>query len=628
MPLQKLQFRPGINRDVTSFSNESGWEDCDKIRFFQGFPEKIGGWEKYSGATFLGSCRSLHNWVSLDASDYLGLGTQVKFYIEEGGGFHDITPIRRTTTGAATFAATNGSATLTVTDSSHGAVANDYVTFTSAVSLGGTITAAVLNQEYQILTVPSDNTYTISAKDTDGDTVTANSSDSGNGGGSTVAKYQLNVGLDSAVGGTGFGAGTWGRGAFGSAASTGVTTEIRLWSQDNFGEDLLINDRDGGIYYWDETNGTGVRAVEIGTLSGASDTPTVAKQIMVSDTDRHVIAFGTNTINTTTQDSLLIRFSDQESVTDWTPAATNTAGDLRIGAGSTFVRAIQTKREILVWTDSALHSMRYLGPPFTFGITQLSANTTISGPNAAVAVEDVAFWMGDGAFYLYSGQTQQIPCTVIERVFGDFSEQEKDKVYAGVNSKFGEVFWFYCSATNDLTEGGTGQNDRYVVYNYNEKVWYYGNLERTAWLDRGVRTYPLATFSNRVYNHELGYDDDGSALSAFIQSSPVDLGDGDNFIFISRMVPDVSFSGSTATTPNVDLTVQMQDYPGQSFSDSSTNEVSRSGTSSTVPFEQFTKKVDLRLRGRAFGFKLLSEDAGVNWRLGSPRLDMRPDGRR
>lgn len=628
MPLTKLQFKPGINRDITSYSNEGGWEDCDKIRFFQGYPEKIGGWEKYSGSTFLGTCRTLHNWVSLDSSDYLGLGTEVKFYIEEGGGFHDITPIRKTTTGAATFSATDGSSTITATDSSHGAVANDYVTFTSAVSLGGTITATVLNQEYKILTIPTANTYTFTAKDTDGDTVTANSSDSGNGGGSTVAKYQLNVGLSTGVGGAGFGAGIFGRGTWGSAATVSISTELRLWSQDNFGEDLLINDRNGAIYYWDETNGTGVRAVELSTLTDASNTPTIAKQIMVSDTDRHVIAFGCNASGSSTQDPLLIRFSDQESVVEWTAAVTNTAGDLRIGAGSIFVRAIQTKREILVWTDMALHSMRFIGPPFTYGITQLSANTTIVGPNAAVAVEDVAFWMGDGAFYIYSGQTQQIPCTVIEKVFGDFSSLQAAKVYAGVNSKFGEVIWFYCSNTNDIPNGGTGENDRYVVYNYNEKVWYYGALERTAWLDRGVRAYPLATFSNKVYNHELGYDDDGSALSAFIQSSPVDLGDGDQYVFISRIIPDVSFSGSTAETPNVDLTVQTQDFPGKTTADTTTDEVSRSGTSSTVPFEQFTSKVDIRLRGRAFGFKLLSGDVGVNWRLGSPRLEMRPDGRR
>jgi len=627
MPFQKLQFRPGINRDVTSFTNQGGWEDCDKIRFFQGFPEKIGGWEKYSGATFLGTCRSLHNWVSLDSNDYLGVGTHLKFYIESGTVFNDITPLRKTTTGTATFAAVNGSSTLTITDASHDALPDDFVTFSSATSLGGNIIAAVLNQEYQIVSV-SGNDYTIVAKDTSGDTVTANSSDSGNGGGSTVAKYQITVGLDTVVGGTGFGAGTFGRGTFGSAAALGVGTELRLWSQDNFGEDLLINVRDGAIYRWDKTNGLGVRAVELSTLTGASDTPTVAKQILVSDTDRHVLAFGTNAQGASAQDDLLIRFSDQESAVDWTATATNTAGDLRLGVGSTFVKAIQTKREILVWTDMALHSMRFIGPPFTFGLQQLASNITIAGTNAAIAVEDVALWMGLEAFYIYSGQTQQLPCTVIDRVFGDFSLAEREKTFAGVNSKFGEVFWFYCSLTNSLASGGDGENDRYVVYNYNDKVWYYGNLERTAWIDRGVRTYPIAAKDSLLYNHELGLDDDGSALSSFIQSSQVNLGEGDQFVSVMRMIPDVSFTGSTTGSPSVDLTVATQDFPGAVFADTSTDAVTRSGTSSTVPFEQFTNKVDLRLRGRAFGIKLSSSEAGVNWRFGSPRLDIRPDGRR
>lgn len=629
MPLTKLQFRPGINRDVTSFTNEGGWRDCDKVRFYNGFPEKIGGWEKYSSNTFLGTCRSLHNWVALDGADYLGVGTHLKFYIEEGGGINDITPIRSTTSaGDVTFSASNGSSTLTVTDSSHGAVQNDFVTFSGAATLGGLVTAAVLNQEYQIATVPSANTYTLTAKDTSGDTVTANASDSGNGGGSVVGAYQLNVGLDTSVGGKGWGAGTWGRSTWGSGAAVSSTTELRLWSQDNFGEDLLINPNDQAIYYWDKSNALTTRAVALSSLSGADEVPLYAKQIMTSDTDRHVLAFGTNAEGSSDQDNLLIRFSSQESAVDWSASATNTAGDLRIGEGSTFVRAVQTKREILIWTDTGLHSMRFIGPPFTFGIQQLASGVTIAGSNAVASVEDTAFWMGLDNFYVYSGQTQQLACTVADKVFEDFNFGERKKVFAGVNSRYSEIFWFYPSDSNSLENGGDGENDSYVVFNYREKAWYYGSLERTAWIDRGVRFYPMGTKDNLLYNHELGTDDDGSALSAYIESSPIDMGEGDRFMAVSRMLPDLSFTGSSASSPSVDITVKTRNYPGADFIDTSTDTVSRSSTSSTVPFEQFTDKVDLRLRGRSVAMKIISSDTGVQWRMGSPRIDIRPDGRR
>ncbi|HAW76591.1 MAG TPA: hypothetical protein DCW74_12760, partial [Alteromonas australica] len=420
MPLTKLQFKPGINRDITSYSNEGGWVDCDKVRFRQGYPEVIGGWEKYSEERYLGTVRALHNWVALDGSDFLGVGTHLKYYIEEGQQFYDVTPIRKTSTNSITFAATNGSSIITVTDSNHQAVQNDFVTLSGAVSLGGNITAAVLNQEYQIDAVPTASTYTITAKDTSGATVTANASDSGNGGSSGSGAYQINVGLDTGVGGTGWGAGTWGRGTWGSAATQTVTTQLRIWSHDNFGEDLLINPRDAGIFLWDKSNALTTRAVNIVDIAGALNPPTICKQIMVSDIDRHVIAFGADTINTGEQDPLLIRFSSQETATDWTPTATNTAGDLRIGSGSEFVRAIETKREIVIFTDSSMHSMQFIGPPFTFGIQPIASNTTIMGPNAAVAVDDSIFWMGRQNFYVYDGKTQQLPCTVRERVFFDF----------------------------------------------------------------------------------------------------------------------------------------------------------------------------------------------------------------
>ena len=630
MPLTKLQFKPGINRDITSYSNEGGWVDSDKVRFRMGFPEKIGGWVKYSQNTFLGSCRAMYPWVTLDGTEYLGLGTNLKFYIEIGQTFFDITPIRKTSTNSITFAATNGSSTLTVTDSTHGCVENDFVTFSGAVSLGGLVTAAVLNQEYQVVGITNSNTYTITAKDTDGVTVTANSSDSGNGGSGVDGLYQINVGLDTQVGGTGWGAGTWGRSTWGSSAGITTTTELRLWSLDNFGEDLLINPKDGGIYYWDSsaTDATTTRASDITGLTGAVDAPTVAKQIMVSDNNRHVIAFGTNTISTTVQDNLLIRFSDQESFLDWNPTATNTAGDLRIGSGSNFVRAIETKREILIWTNSSLHSMQFLGPPFQFGIQPISSNITIMGANAAVAVEDFVLWMGKDCFYIYDGQTKQLPCTVKEEVFMNFNNAQQEKVYAGVNSEFSEVTWFYCSDDNSAANGGTGSNDKYVSYNYAEGVWYYGTMSRSAFIDRGLREFPTAASAGYLYSHEVGYDDDGSAMTATLESSPIDIGDGQKLVSINRIIPDFTFNGSSVGAV-VDMTMSMQDYPGDSYGQTNTNSTTLTASSTTtVPFEQYTNKADVRLRGRAFSIKVDCSTEGVRWRLGSPRVEIKQDGRR
>lgn len=627
MPLVKLKFKAGINRDITPYSNEGGWVDGDKIRFRMGFPEKIGGWEKYSSSTFLGTCRALHNWIGLDTSNLLGIGTHLKYYIEQGQGFYDITPIRKTSVNATTFSASAGAgSTITVTNNSNGAVQNDFVTFSGAATLGGTITAAVLNQEYQILQILTGNSYTIVAKDpTSGSAVAANSSDTNNGGGSVTATYQINVGLNTEVGGTGWGAGTFGRSTWGSGLGGGITTvtELRLWSHDNFGEDLLLNPRDGAIFYWDKTNGTGVRAVDLTTVTGHNEVPVIAKQILTSDTDRHVIAFGTNPEGSSTQDSLLIRFSNQESLVDWAATATNSAGDLRIGAGSTFVKAIQTKREIVIWTDTALHSMRYIGPPFTFGIQQLASNITIMGPNAAVAVEDVVLWMGKDNFYIYEGQTQQLPCTVKEKVFFDFNMNEKEKVVAGVNSNFGEVIWFYPSSSSS-------ENDSYVIYNYLEKIWYYGSLARTAWIDKGVRNFPMAADPslNYLYNHEVGYDDDGAAMVSSIESSQIDIGEGDKFIFINRVIPDLTFNGSTTAVPSVDITMETRNYPGGNYLQNDPETVTRLSTSTTVPFETFTNQLNVRLRGRSFAMTLSSNNTGVRWRLGSPRVDVRLDGKR
>ena len=1111
MPLTKLQFKPGINREITSYSNEGGWRDCDKIRFRFGYPEKMGGWEKYTSSTYLGTVRALHNWVALDGSDYLGLGSHIKYYIEEGGILNDITPNRSTTSqGDVTFAAVTSSpfsSTITVTDVSHGANQFDFVTFSNAEGLGGNITASVLNQEYQIDNVVDANTYEISAKDpntgasvvsnasdtgvggngvgtvtlsgtavassginaitiatngtgvgaltfanpsgtgvgnftisgastgsattnnvvqtstsgsgtsaeftvtassgdytvtvtnvgsgyavgdtiliegqnvggtqttnditltvthlqgasvgtathtgetqtatsgsgsnaqftvvTDGsgnydvsvtavgsgyavgDTLTiagtgiggtspandivltvtqlsgtsigtaigndayqnrqqASTSGSGSGarfsvatdgsggyavvvtvlgsgyavndtvtisgatvGGSTpandltltinslvstihsnvvqtsgpgsgakfnivrdgsaaysvssitdigtgyavgnqlviagtsvggatpandltltvatlshptIAAYQINTGLNTTVGGTGWGSGlyygvtnnavqttlneggtlsatdttvtvttsapgghqivandvilvgsapnlelmlvtnvssndlTVVRAYAGTGASTNVnttayntsigsnaagqnithadgsvvrlargnadpvhdftgwndaaaggltaTSQIRLWSHDNFGEDLLINPRDDEIYYWDRTNNLTTRAVKLNTLSGTKRAiPTKCKQVLVSDRDRHVIAFGSDGIKVTAQgvadttavdgdgvqDPLLIRFSSQESPTDWLPTSENTAGDLRLGSGSVFIQAIETKREILVWTDTSLTSMRFIGDPFTFGLQQLSSNITIMSSNAAAATEDFVFWMGIDTFYIYAGQTQTLPCTVKDKVFLDFNLEQRSKVVAGVNTEFSEVIWFYPSSNST-------DNDRYVTYNYSEKVWYFGTLSRTAWLDRGTRDFPIATGNSLIYNHEIGYDDDGSAMNSFIESAAIDMADGDKFTYLRKVIPDLTFDGSVnLSSPQATFTVKARNNPGADFDNT------QSGTSirtQSTPVETFTEQLDLRVRGRSFALRVESDALGSKWKLGSPRVNIRQDGRR
>ena len=636
MPLQKLQYKPGVNRDVTSYTNEGGWVDSDKVRFRLGFPEKIGGWLKRSSNAYLGSARSLFPWTALAGTKFLAVGTNVKYYILDGTEFNDITPLRVTTTGEATFSVGDGFTVATVTDNGHGVNAGDFVTFSSAASLGGNVVAAVLNREFEIITVPTADTFTINIS------VTGNSSDTGNGGGSTVAKYQIDCGLDTQVGGTGWGAGTWSRGGWSTAFDVGVTAELALWNEDNFGEDLLLNLRDGAIYYWDRTGGTSARAINLIDVAGANNAPTVAKQVMVSDNSRHVIAFGTNTIGTAVQDPLLIRFSSSESLTDWSPVPTNSAGDLRIGSGSTFITAIETKREIVIFTDSTLHSMQYLGAPFSFGIQPLSTGITIMGPNAAVAVEDAVFWMGQDSFYLYEGGAKQLPCMVKEKVFFDFDYSQKDKVHAAHNAEFSEVTWYYCSNSNSLANNGTGQNNLYVSYNYAERVWYYGTLARTAFIDRGTFQFPIAAQGGYLYDHEVGYDDDGSAMAASIEASPIDIGEGERFMFINKIIPDITFQGSTGNSPSVSMTLSTQDYPGSSYGTVTLPNglgalglavpVTSSGSSgyseTTVPFQQFTTKADIRLRGRSFAFKIGSTALGVRWRLGSPRIELRQDGRR
>tara|TARA_Y100000996_G_scaffold412295_1_gene398051 strand:- start:10486 stop:12402 length:1917 start_codon:yes stop_codon:yes gene_type:complete len=638
MPLQKLQFKPGVNKETTSYTNEGGWFDVDKVRFRFGLPEKIGGWLKKSTTSFLGTCRALHPWVSLNLDKFIGLGCDAKYYIEQSGVYYDITPIRTNAATGITFAAVNGSSVLTVTHTGHGAVQGDFVIYssvTTAGGLGGQITKAILQQEYKIDEVVNANSYTIRARTVQDlsdisvngvytpTEVNADGSDSGNGGG-TTGQYQVNSGIDTVVLSNGWGVGTWGRAGWGEAATINLATDtLRIWSHDNFGEDLLMNIRNGNIYYWDATNGTGTRAVTLSSLAGSISAPTIAKQIMVSDKDRHIIAFGCDTeANPGVQDPLSIRFSSQESLTDWAATATNTAGELRLGSGSEIITAQETRQQILVFTDESLYSMQFLGPPFTFGVNLISENITVRGPLAAIAIEDSVFWMGRNEFYVYTGQVQKLPCTVRDHVFDDFNDLQANKVTAGLNSANSEIWWFYPSSSSENV-------DRYVVYNYQEKVWYFGNLGRTAWIDRGINDFPIAASNGYLYEHENGFDDGSydpvQPIEAHIESSQIDLGEGDRFIFMTRLVPDITFLNSSVSTPEAVFTIKTRNFPGGNYLQSDTQNVTKS---SSVPVEQFTDQVFIRVRGRSFAFRIESVNQGVTWRLGTPRLEIRPDGRR
>ena len=616
MPLRKIQFAPGIDKEGTEYTADSGWFDSDKIRFRKGRPEKIGGWAKLNLTAFLGVCRSLFSWASLEAIKYIGVGTHLKFYVIEGVAPNDITPIRSTTSaGDVTFSATNGSSTITVTDTGHGAVQNDFVTFSGAASLGGNIVADVLNQEYQVASVTSANVFTIVAKDTSGSTVTANSSDSGNGGGSTVGAYQINTGLTDYVSAAGWGANPWGDGTWGSGAALSVAGQLRLFSQDNFGEDLVFNVRNGGIFFWDESNGLTTRAVNIASLSGASNCPTVASQVLVSDNDQHVIAFGANPIGSSDQDRLFVRFSDQQSITDWTPTATNTAGGVRINSGSEIVGALQTRQEILIWTDVSVHSMRFVGAPFVFQFTTISSDVSMISPNAAVNARGNVYFMDKTGFYVYNGAVQQIPCSVQDFVLSNLNVSQAFKVFAAENNTYSEIIWFYPVGT------GNTEITNYVSYNYNENLWAVGTLARGAWLDSGVLDGPIAssvitdTSDNHIFNHEVGYDDDGSAMTAFIESGDLEIGDGQNFMLIDRVVPDFSFSGGS--TPSVNMTIKGSNFPLETPS-----------SIATATITNTTKQSNIRARARHTVLRLESTGSGYGWRLGGFRFGMRQDGRR
>ena len=614
MPLQKLKFNPGVDRENTRYAAEGGWYETDKVRFRRGMPQKIGGWVRLSAATFLGVCRSMLNWVTLQQQNLVSVGTNLKYYIERGGAYFDITPIRATATLTNPFTTTLNSTTVLVTDNAHGALQNDFVTFSGASAVGG----LTLNGEFQISFVDA-NSYNITAA--------SQASSGATGGGTVTAAYQVNTGNEIAVPFTGWSAGAWGAGTWGVGGAT--LAPIRLWSQANFGEDLFFGYRGGSLFYWDASTGVTTRAVYVTSLGGASNVPTIVNKTFVSDIFRFAFCFGSNALGSAALDPMLIRWSNQEDVANWTPLATNQAGSLRLSRGSEIITVLQARQEILIWSDTALYGMQYLGAPEVWGAQLLGDNITIASTNAAVYSGNIAYWMGTDKFYSYDGTVKTLPCSVRSYVFNDFNTSQYAQVVAGTNERFDEIWWFYCSA-------GVTQNDRYVVYNYLQDIWYYGTLSRSAWIDSDLRENPMAaTYSNNLVNHEVGYDSQegavASAITATLLSSEFDLDDGDKFMFINRVLPDVTFEGSTVTNPAAVMTLSPMQNSGSGYNNPLSvggNSASTVTRTATVPIEEFTGQVFVRLRGRQMAFKVESTELGVAWKLGIPRLEMRADGRR
>ena len=705
MPLSKIIYKPGVNRENTRYTNESGWYVSDKVRFRQGTPEKIGGWERISSNTFLGICRSLWNWVTLGFENLLGIGTNLKYYIELGGGYNDITPLRTTTTINNNPFALTASTTVTVTDTGHGCLNGDFVTFSGAVDIGGVgtnVTAAVLNQEFQITYIDS-NSYLITISVVPN--ATAISASPG-GGSVVVAAYQLNIGPATQAPLTGWGAGFWGQGNWGQGGTS--TDKMRIWNANNWGEDLVFGPRTKTLYYWDATNGVATRGVALSSLGGVvtmtiatpcvltftvalvdgtavsftttgalptglvvgttyylrnvagltanlsasatgslvntsgtqsgvhsmvlEDAPKFQNALIVSDASRFLLVFGCNDYDSGNLDPMLIRWCSQESLVDWRSAPTNSAGSLRLSHGSEIITVQQQRQEILIWTDAALFSLQYLGSPLQWGSQILTDNISIVGPNATAIASGVTFWMGVDKFYSYDGRVQTLRCDLKKYIFSDINRNQYAQIFAGTNEGFNEVWWFYCSQNST-------EIDRYVIYNYAENqgagVWYYGSLGRTAWSDSGLRPYPQATtYSYNVVNHELGVDNKETgtttAINAYIETSEFDIEDGHNLGFVYRIIPDITFVGSETASPQVTMTLipMMNSGSGynspQSVSGSSFATVTRTAT---VPIEQFTGQIYVRVRGRQMIFKIESDQIGCNWQLGAPRIDIRPDGR-
>jgi hypothetical protein len=740
MPLQKLQFRPGVNREGTNYSNEGGWYACDKVRFRSGFPEKIGGWIRLSNNTFLGVARALWNWVTLAGSNLLGVGTNLKYYIELGGAYNDVTPIRVTFSAASTpnttncISTTNGSNVVTVNYVNYGGISNDFVTISGANAVGG-IAATEINAEHQITYIDLDTfTFTVNS---------AATSNVAAGGGNTITMaFQIQTGLDVFVVGTGWGAGTWpsyiqttlsspftctspsnvvtvtqtahglanGNAVYfnsisgnvcgiastpfikafsitvvnanaytfstvigsntyttsdngptggtvvvstpvapfrgwGTAANVGIGQQLRLWTNDNFGEDLIIAPRGGAIYYWDATTGVSVRAVELSTLASGSTVPGTSytykdfvpnqtNQIIGSAIQRFVIAFGANpydpTDPTTPFDPLLVRWSDQEDPFTWVPDATNQSGEYRLNIGSTIISARSTRQEILVWSDAAIYSMQYLGPPYIWGFQLLQDNITIMSPNAAITVNNITYWMGTDKFFSYSGRVETLPCALWQFIFDDINKDQSFQVFAGSNEGYNEIWWFYCSQNSNAI-------DSYIIYNYLERTWAYGTMNRTAWLDSGLRQFPMAAYptGNKILFHEANVDDVSGLtpvpIEAYIQSSDFDIGDGHNFGFVWRILPDLTFNGSNVNQPYVTMTVRPRRNSGAPYGTANNPEVASTQnyvSSGTYDVQEFDGQVYTRLRGRQMSFRIESTTLGVAWQLGSPRIDIRNDGRR
>lgn len=653
MPLQKLQFRPGVNRESTTLANEGGWFESDKVRFRSGYPEKIGGWVKDQGlptedipptGTFWGVCRSMWNWITLAGYNLLGLGTNLKFYIQNGpnGEFHDVTPIRSVVTGVTNAFTTDGTTTVIVNDAGHGAQNNDFVTISNVTGPVNGIPAVDLEGEFQITYIDNDHYSIVSP-------VTATSS--GTPAVDADFEYQINTGSDVFSYGVGWGAGGWGGvnyGAYtgwGEAAPTGVGLQLRLWSQANFGQNLILNPRGGPLYYWvvDANPNTFTRAQELSstntnTQNGIqwwltdADCPSVCNFVMVSDAQRFVLAFGVNDYGAVSIDPMLVRWSDQENLAVWTPDITNQAGSYRLSRGSQIVTAIQTRQEVLVFTDAAIYSMQYLGAPFVWGFQIMGDNISVMGPNAVATVNNITYWMGVDKFYMYSGRVETLPCTLRQYIYDDINVQQGFQAFAGTNEGYNEIWWFYCSAASTTV-------DKYVVYNYLERTWYYGNLGRSSWLDSPLRSQPMATpyagSNGQLVYHETGNDDGTtdppSPITAYVQSSDFDIGDGHNFGFVWRLIPDITFDGSDVNKPQANFTVRPRQFPGTNYGTSDNPAVKSTQNytgQQSYNVQQFTEQVYVRLRGRQMAFRVESDQLGVSWQLGTPRMDVRPDGRR
>ena len=618
MPLQKILFKPGVNRENTRYTTEGGWYECDKVRFRQGTPEKIGGWQRISATTFLGVCRSLWNWVTLGSQNLLGVGTHLKFYIENGGAYNDITPLRKpaATLGNNPFSTTSGSTTVVVTDATGGFANGAFVTFSGATAVGG----LTLNGEFQLTTIGvSASTYSITASSAASSTATG-------GGAAVLAAYQINPGPEYALPLVGWGAGSWGSGTWGIGSAS--TDALRIWNQNNFGQNLIFGPRGEGLYYWDANTSLTTRGVLLSSLGGASDVPLYQNFLLVSDVSRFVLVFGTNDITDSILDPMLIRWSDQEDPVQWTPAPTNQAGSLRLSHGSQIVTAVQTRQEIVVFTDSSAYSLQYLGPPFIWGSQLLGDNLSIMGPNAVTSASGIIYWMGVDKFYMYDGRVQTLNCDLRRFVFQDLNKAQAEQIVAGTNEGFNEVWWFYCSANSV-------EIDKYVVFNYLENIWYYGTMKRTAWLDSGLSDYPIAaTYSNNIVNHEQGINNNETgteqAIEAYISSSEFDINDGHNFGFVWRILPDLTFENSTNTPTGTVPTVTMDLY-GLSNSGSGVNSSAGQSVlkgSSYVITEEFTGQIYTRVRGRQMIFKISSNQLNTTWQIGAPRIDIRADGRR